>query len=40
LYWEISPCDLIATEELAKGLYFYELRDEKGILSSGKIVKE
>ena len=37
---EISPSDLIATEELAKGLYFYELSDEKGILSSGKIVKE
>ena len=40
LYWEISPSDLIATEELAKGLYFYELSDEKGIFSSGKIVKE
>ena len=37
---EISDSDLIDTEELAKGLYFYELSDEKGILSSGKIVKE
>ncbi len=40
MYREISPSDLIPTEELSKGLYFYELSDEKGILSSGKIVKE
>jgi hypothetical protein len=37
---EISTSDLIYTEGLAKGLYFYQLSDEKGILSSGKIVKE
>ncbi len=37
---EISPSDLIDTVNLAKGLYFYELRDDKGILSSGKLVKE
>jgi len=37
---EISPNDLIDTVDLAKGLYFYELHDQKGILSIGKIVKE
>lgn len=37
---EISPSDLIDTADLAKGLYFYELHDEKGILSIGKLVKE
>jgi hypothetical protein len=40
MWREISASDLIDTEELAKGLYFYELSDEKGIFSSGKIVKE
>jgi hypothetical protein len=30
----------IDTEQLNKGLYFYELRNENGILSNGKIVKE
>jgi hypothetical protein len=37
---EISTSDLIDTVNLAKGLYFYELCDDKGILSSGKLVKE
>jgi hypothetical protein len=30
----------INTEQLSKGLYFYELFNEKGILSNGKLVKE
>ena len=30
----------IDTEQLAKGIYFYELCNEKGVLSNGKIVKE
>jgi hypothetical protein len=30
----------INTEQLNEGLYFYELRNENGILSSGKLVKE
>jgi hypothetical protein len=37
---EISPSDLIDTVDLAKGLYFYELLDDKGILTIGKLVKE
>lgn len=30
----------INTEQLAKGIYFYELRDAKGIVKSGKVIKE
>jgi hypothetical protein len=37
---KISTSDLIDTVHFAKGLYFYELHDEKGIISIGKLVKE
>jgi hypothetical protein len=37
---KISTSDLIDTVHFAKGLYFYELNDEKGIISIGKLVKE
>ena len=30
----------INTEQLAEGIYFYELRNDKGIIKKGKVVKQ
>ncbi len=40
IYQSFSNSTLINTAQLAKGIYIYELKDNKGIVRTGKIVKE
>lgn len=37
---ELSNSAIIPTEQFSKGIYFYEIRNEEGVLSKGKVVKK
>ena len=37
---KITNTTAINTEQLAEGIYFYELRNEKGIIKNGKVLKQ